>query len=120
MIQRKTRRMQCAGAAFLLLFGWPLAARAGGSLAPPAALMDSGSRSLSAVDDDDQGKSREEELYEDGTDAIDESKWQEAVEKFDGVIQLHGKRADAALYWKAWALNKLGRRPEALATLADL
>ena len=69
---------------------------------------------------DDQDKSREEDLYEEGTDLIDDSKWQEAAEKFDRVIQMHGKRADAALYWKAWALNKLGRRPEALTTLAEL
>jgi len=119
-MMRNTRGMQCAAAALFLLLGWPRVARAGGSLAPAAALLDSGSRALSAVDDDDQGKSREEELYEGGTDAIDESKWQQAVEKFDGVIQLHGKRSDAALYWKAWALDKLGRRPEALTTLAEL
>jgi hypothetical protein len=31
-----------------------------------------------------------------------------------------GSRADGALYWKAYALNKLGRRDEALATIAEL
>ena len=71
-------------------------------------------------DRDDEGEQRETELYDDGTDAIDEAHWQEAVEKFDQVIQLHGKRADAALYWKAWAQNKLGQRAAALATLAEL
>jgi HEAT repeat protein len=69
---------------------------------------------------DDERDQREEELYESGTDSIDESHWQEAAEKFDQVIKLHGRRADAALYWKAWAQNKLGHRSEALTTLEEL
>ena len=76
---------------------------------------------FSVVDDRDDNKDdREQELYDDGTEAIDDSQWQKAVDKFDQVIQMHGKRADAALYWKAWAQNKLGRRPDALATIAEL
>jgi len=67
---------------------------------------------------DDQ--SREEELYSDGTDSLDEGKWDSASDKFSQVIQLHGKKADAALYWKAYALQKLGRRDEALASVAEL
>ena len=31
-----------------------------------------------------------------------------------------GARADGAIYWKAYALNKLGRRDEALAAIAEL
>ncbi len=69
---------------------------------------------------DDEREQREESLYEEGTNAIDDSKWQEALDKFDQVVKLHGKKADAALYWKAWAQNKLGQRTEALATLSDL
>src|SRR5438874_41873 len=67
---------------------------------------------------DDQ--SREEEIYSDGTDDLDEGKWDRASEKFSQVIQLHGKKADAALYWKAYALQKLGRRDDALASVAEL
>jgi len=67
---------------------------------------------------DDQ--SREEEIYSDGTDDLDEGKWDRASEKFSRVIQLHGKKADAALYWKAYALQKLGRRDDALASVAEL
>ena len=33
------------------------------------------------------------------------------------MIELKGTKADAALYWKAYAQNKLGQRPEALATI---
>ena len=76
---------------------------------------------LDGLDSDDDDKAaREEDLYDAGTDAIDDAHWQEAVDKFDEVIKLHGKRADAALYWKAWAQNKLGQRAAALTTLAEL
>src|SRR5580765_5461859 len=63
---------------------------------------------------------REDELQKDGTDALNESKWDAAASKFNQVAELHGKRADSALYWKAYALNKGGRRQDALATIADL
>jgi hypothetical protein len=38
----------------------------------------------------------------------------------DRVIEGKSSRADAAMYWKAYSLSKLSRRPEALAVLADL
>jgi len=60
------------------------------------------------------------ELYEDATDALDESKWEQAAEKFGRVAQAGGPKTDGALYWRAYALNKLGRRAEALATLQAL
>ena len=63
---------------------------------------------------------REEELYKDGSDYLDESQWQKAADKFADVADLKGKRADAALYWKAYALNKLGRRSEASSAIAQL
>ncbi|MGH9702279.1 MAG: HEAT repeat domain-containing protein, partial [Candidatus Acidiferrales bacterium] len=60
---------------------------------------------------------REEELYDDGTDALDEAHWDKARDKFDQVVEMNLSHADAALYWKAYAENKLGRRADALATL---
>ena len=114
-----TRRLRLAAAAWVLLLAAPLVARSAGFGFAPALRLEAAVNPAGFAGDD-QDKPREEELYDDGTDAIDESKWQEAVEKFDRVIALHGKRADAALYWKAWAQNKLGRRPDALATLAEL
>jgi hypothetical protein len=71
----------------------------------------------------DQGasaNSREEQLYKDGTNSLNESKWQQALEQFSKVAALKGRRADAALYWKAYALNKAGHRVEAESTIADL
>jgi tetratricopeptide (TPR) repeat protein len=120
---RANRALRVAATALLLLLVAPLGVRASRPL-PSAARASFRlvlvARETHPAELDDQEKSREEELYDQGTEAIDESKWQEAVDRFDRVIQLHGKRADAALYWKAWALNKLGRRPDALATLAEL
>lgn len=63
---------------------------------------------------------REDELHKDGTDALNESQWEAAASKFNQVAELHGKRADSALYWKAYALDKAGHRQEALATIAEL
>ncbi|HET9400845.1 MAG TPA: HEAT repeat domain-containing protein, partial [Candidatus Acidoferrales bacterium] len=65
-------------------------------------------------------QNREDELYNDGTDYIDEAKWDRALDKFQRVIDMHGKRTDAAMYYKAYALNKLGQRDEALAATAAL
>ena len=36
------------------------------------------------------------------------------------VVAAKTPRADAALYWKAYALDKLGQKAEALATAAEL
>jgi HEAT repeat protein len=63
---------------------------------------------------------REEELYNDGVDEIDDAKWEKASEKFDQVIEMHGKHADGAISWKAYAENKQGHHSEALTLLASL
>jgi HEAT repeat protein len=70
---------------------------------PPAALED-----------------RADELYDEGREAIEEGRFERAVERFDRLIDLKSNRTDAALYWKAYAQNKLGQRTEALTTLSDL
>lgn len=58
----------------------------------------------------------DDKLYATGTKAMDEQRWADAVSAFDKVAAAKGKRADAALYWKAYSLNKLGRNEEAAAT----
>jgi hypothetical protein len=58
--------------------------------------------------------------YDIGTRALDDHKYEEAVRTFDAVINSKSQRADGALYWKAYALNRLGRRDDALAALAVL
>lgn len=63
---------------------------------------------------------RHNELYDDGQEALDDGEWNNAVRAFSQLADLKGPRVDAALYWKAYALNRLGERPEALQTIAEL
>ena len=58
--------------------------------------------------------------YDRGRGYIDRSQYDRAVEAFNQVINARGDRGDAAMYWKAYSLNKLARRPEALTTLSEL
>jgi tetratricopeptide (TPR) repeat protein len=69
-----------------------------------------------ATDIDD----RADDLYDEGRDAIEEGKYDRALDRFNRLIELKSNRTDAALYWKAYSLSKLGQRSEALTTLADL
>lgn len=62
-------------------------------------------------------KEREYSYYDQGQSALDSARWDRAISSFDRVIEMKGVKADAALYWKAYAQNKLGQRPEALATI---
>jgi hypothetical protein len=58
--------------------------------------------------------------YSDGTRAINESRWSDAVDLFNKVVQQHGPRAEGALYWKAYAENKEGQHARAISTCAEL
>jgi tetratricopeptide (TPR) repeat protein len=66
------------------------------------------------------GPSNDDRLYEQGQRALDRSQWDQALSDFSQVASRGGPRADGALYWKAYTLNKLGRRDEAIAAIADL
>jgi hypothetical protein len=63
---------------------------------------------------------RIQELYDDGREALDDDHYEQAAAKFQELANLNGPQTDAALYWKAYADNRLGRRAAALATIADL
>jgi HEAT repeat protein len=63
---------------------------------------------------------REEELYSDATENLNDEEYSDAIKGFDEVAKMHGRRADAALYWKAYAQNKDGQKERALATIAEL
>jgi tetratricopeptide (TPR) repeat protein len=58
--------------------------------------------------------------YETGMRQLDERKYEEAIQRFDRVVAAKSDRADGALYWKAYSLNRLGKRDEALAAIAQL
>src|ERR1700678_1438722 len=61
-----------------------------------------------------------DDAYTAGARAMDENRWPDAVSAFEKVIAEKGKRVDAALYWKAYSLNKLGKMPLATATCDQL
>ncbi|HET7219812.1 MAG TPA: HEAT repeat domain-containing protein [Vicinamibacterales bacterium] len=65
-------------------------------------------------------RDREDSLYEQGTDALWNNRWDRALTYFTRLAELKSARADAALYWKAYAQNRLGQRAESLATIAEL
>lgn len=58
--------------------------------------------------------------YERGQRDLEKNRWEQAVENFNEAASRGGSRADGSLYWKAYAQNKMGRREDALATLAEL
>jgi tetratricopeptide (TPR) repeat protein len=65
-------------------------------------------------------KEREAGYYESGQSSLDSARWDRAIASFERVVELKAARADAALYWKAYAQNKLAQRAEALATINAL
>src|SRR5499427_6691724 len=63
---------------------------------------------------------RLEELYENGREALDDDRYEQAEAKFKLLADMNGPQTDAALYWKAYAQNRLSKREAALTTLADM
>jgi HEAT repeats len=58
--------------------------------------------------------------YAVGTRAMNDHRWQDAIASFDKVIDAKDKRADAALYWKAYSLQKIGSNSLAMTTCNQL
>ena len=71
-------------------------------------------------DRDQEERERQQELYERGREALDEDRYDRAASSFDELAKRNGPQTDAALYWKAYAENRQGKRDAAIATLADL
>src|SRR5256885_163501 len=61
-----------------------------------------------------------DDLLERAREAIDNTRYDRAVADLDRVIALKTPKSDAALYWKAYSLSKLGQREEALTTVSEL
>jgi len=58
--------------------------------------------------------------YDDGQKALRGQQWMEAAEYFEQAIREDQQQADAALYWRAYALHKAGRDKEAERELRKL
>jgi tetratricopeptide (TPR) repeat protein len=100
----------------LICSAWTLVQLPSRALAgePRAALDSPGALAAEGAPD------RESDLYAEGTSDLDQNQWEKALDAFKQVIELHGPHANAAIYWRAYALNKLERREEALQALAGL
>jgi hypothetical protein len=66
------------------------------------------------------GTGRLDAEYDNGTRALDDRRYDDAIRRFNAVIDGKSPRADGALYWKAYALNRVGRKDDALAAIAVL
>ncbi|HEX7831358.1 MAG TPA: tetratricopeptide repeat protein [Thermoanaerobaculia bacterium] len=73
-----------------------------------------------ANDKNEKVGSKEAELYQRAVSAIDSEEWDRAVRDFAKVVEMKGSRADDALYWTAYALNRLGRNGEAKQAISTL
>jgi HEAT repeat protein len=85
--------------------------------APPALCAEP---SLPLADDNAAAQSKEETLYSEGTRAINDAHWAQAESIFRNLASQHGPRAEAALYWEAYAENKQGNAARALEICAEL
>jgi len=63
---------------------------------------------------------QEDVLYRHGTARLDAGEWAKAIEAFTQVIASKGTRADASMYWKAYAQYKVAQREAALTTIQEL
>jgi hypothetical protein len=138
-------RASAAWIALAALLMAPAPMRARGFMAIPArpadSLQDSQDREQEKRDREQEARDREQEkrdreqeardraqekldrlqeLYDDARDDLDEDRYDHAAAKFQKLAEMNGAQTDAALYWKAYAENRLGRRDSALATIADL
>ena len=68
----------------------------------------------------ERDEERESELFARGWDAMSDSQYDRALSYFDRVADMKSGRLEQALYWKAYAQNRLGQRAEALTTIAEL
>ena len=58
--------------------------------------------------------------YERGMSYLDSGRYDRALEAFEKAVALAGKKTDGAMYWKAYALNRLGKRDDAIRTIEEL
>jgi hypothetical protein len=65
-------------------------------------------------------RDREAMLFDQASQLMDAGRWNSAAEAFAKLAAMKGSRADGALYWMAYSQDRLGRRAEALATIAEL
>jgi hypothetical protein len=66
------------------------------------------------------GLAADSSAFAQGTRAINDGRWSDAIAIFSQIANQAGEHADGALYWKAYAQNKLGQSNAALDTCGAL
>jgi HEAT repeat protein len=102
---------------FLILFlnivvSFGLSSAAAAQQVPSASLLDPQTA--------EKANAHEDELYQSAKDALDNGEYDNAIKQFDEVIKIHGRKADGAMYWKAYSLNKAGNKAQALTAIGEL
>jgi hypothetical protein len=77
-------------------------------------------REEEARDREQERLDRQQELYDNGREALDDDHYEKAAAEFAELAKLNGPQTDAALYWRAYAENKLGKKAASLATIAEV
>lgn len=72
------------------------------------------------VSREDRAQKEAERAYRDAQRALDKREWNEAAAQFGRIAAAKAARADAALYWKAYAERKQNLSAQALQSLAAL
>jgi len=107
---KKLINIICSILAAMLLVAAPLAAEPSSKPSKQQKEKDKSPEAEARADE-------ENDMYDEGTDALDEHDYQRAIEAFREVVKLKGEHQDAAMYWIAYSQNKMGNRSDALATL---
>jgi HEAT repeat protein len=68
----------------------------------------------------EKANTHEDELYSTAKEALDDGEYDDAIRQFDEVVKMHARKADGAMYWKAYALNKAGNKAQALTAIGEL
>jgi HEAT repeat protein len=63
---------------------------------------------------------KDDNLYSDGTRAINEGRWADAEAAFAKVAAMHGEHEEGAMYWQAYARSKRGELGRAMALCGEL
>jgi tetratricopeptide (TPR) repeat protein len=64
--------------------------------------------------------SRDDGWYRAASRDLDDRQYEKALENYNRVIEAKGSHVEGALYWKAYALSRLGRGDQAAASLEEL
>ena len=59
-------------------------------------------------------------VYERARQAIERAQWTQALQQFTMLAEANAPRSDAAMYWRAYAFDKMNRHADALAAVGEL